>query len=68
MNQPSSTITAAFLAGTATSLLWALWSWLGTSVPPPEVVSLSTTLVASLVGYLKPERVYEFTKRERAGE
>ncbi len=65
MNQPSSTITAAFLAGTATSLLWALWSWLGTAVPPPEVVSLSTTLVASLVGYLKPERVYEFTKREK---
>ncbi|MDL1881831.1 hypothetical protein FBQ88_12425 [Gammaproteobacteria bacterium PRO2] len=65
MNQPSSTITAAFLAGTTTSLLWALWSWLGTAVPPPEVVSLSTTLVASLVGYLKPERVYEFTKREK---
>lgn len=66
MNQPSSTITAAFLAGTTTSLLWALWSWLGTAVPPPEVVSLSTTLVASLVGYLKPERVYEFTKREKS--
>lgn len=65
MNQPSSTITAAFLAGTATSLLWAIWSWLGTNAPPPEVVSLSTTLIASLVGYLKPERVYEFTKREK---
>lgn len=59
MNQPSSTITAAFLAGMAMSLFWLVYSWLHLGPDAtPEIVSVSTTFVSTLVGYLKPERVY----------
>lgn len=58
MNQPSSTITAATLAGLGVSVFWAFWSWLRPGdVPPPELVSLSSTFVGALVGYFKHERV-----------
>lgn len=59
MNKPSSTITAAALAGTAVTLLWMVYGWLALGPPVPEaLVSLSTTFVSAVVGYLKPENVY----------
>lgn len=60
-DQPSSTITAAFLAGMGMSLFWLLLSEfylepIGRTISP-QLVSLSVTFVASLVGYFKKENV-----------
>ena len=62
MNKPSSTITAAFLSGIATTLVWQLAQQFyfgpqGISVDP-ALVSTCTTFVGSLVGYFWPETVY----------
>jgi hypothetical protein len=58
-NKPSSTITATWLAGLTIAFLWAVYSWLGVwKPPPPELVSLSSTLGAGIVGYFKKETVY----------
>jgi len=66
MNQPSSTITAAFLAGLATALFWAVWNWLEPQyIPPAEVVSLSTTFISSVVGYFKRENVLPIDRVEQ---
>jgi hypothetical protein len=66
MNQPSSTITAATLAGSAITLFWLLYGWLGWGPPAPEaLVSFSTTFVASAVGYFKHEKVYPEGWKER---
>ena len=58
MNQPSSTITAAFLAGMATSLGWLIASEFFGVQGSEAIVALSVTFVSSLVGYFKPENVY----------
>lgn len=58
MNQPSSTITAAFLAGMGMSLAWLIASEFFGIQASEAVVSLSVTFVSSLVGYFKPETVY----------
>lgn len=58
MNRPSSTITAAALSGTGMTLFWQMvvyFQWM--PPPPPSMVAASVTFVASLVGYLKRERV-----------
>lgn len=66
LNQPSSTITAAFLAGIATALFWAVWNWLEPqAIPPAEVVSLSTTFISSVVGYFKRENVLPIDRVEQ---
>lgn len=58
MNQPSSTITAAFLAGMGTTLAWLVASeFFGITASEP-LVALSVTFVSSVVGYFKPENVY----------
>lgn len=58
MNRPSSTITAATLAGMAVGLWWLVYNWLALGPPAPEpLVSASATFISALVGYFTPERV-----------
>lgn len=61
LNQPSSTITAAVLAGTGAALGWLLFGQFYLRphgvVLDPEIVSLSTTFVSGIVGYFKKENV-----------
>lgn len=63
MNQPSSTITATFLAGMAMSLAWLVAGEFFGVTASEALVSLSVTFVSSLVGYLKKETVYDFSKK-----
>lgn len=58
MNQPSSTITAATLAGMAVALLWELVATFGPDITlSAGIIAASTTFVSAAVGYFKPERV-----------
>jgi hypothetical protein len=58
MNRPSSTITAATLAGMAVGLFWLVYNWLALGPPAPEpLVSASATFASAVVGYLTPENV-----------
>lgn len=55
--RPSSTITAATLAGMGMAVAWeTLNEFFGVAISP-EYVSLTTTFVSALVGYLKKENV-----------
>lgn len=59
MNQPSSTITTAALAGLGMTLLWELviqFDILGLN-PRATLVAASVTFVSALAGYLKKENV-----------
>lgn len=57
MNRPSSTITAATLAGLGMTVLWGLVKTF-TDIPlDPTLVSGSTMLVSGWVGYMKKENV-----------
>lgn len=60
--QPSSTITAAFLAGAGMTLFWQLLDWLYLTpnglTPPAALVSGSVAFVSSVFGYFKKETVY----------
>jgi hypothetical protein len=58
MNQPSSTITAAFLAAQGMAILWAVAAEFFGITASEFLVSSSTGFVAGLVGYFWPERVY----------
>ncbi len=57
MNKPSSTITAATLAGMATSLGWELMSQFTTLEVRPALIASSVVFVSALVGYFKKEVV-----------
>lgn len=57
MNRPSSTITAATLAGMGTALLWELVATFGQVELSPGLIAASTVFVSSLFGYFKKERV-----------
>ena len=57
MNKPSSTITAAALAGMAMTVIWGLVSTFTQFTVDPMLVSGSVTFAASIVGYLKKENV-----------
>lgn len=57
MNKPSSTITAATVAATGVTLVWALVDNFSAIAVSATVVSGSTAFVAALVGYLKKEKV-----------
>lgn len=64
--QPSSTITAAVLAGTGAALGWLIFGQFylrphGITLDP-EIVSLSTTFVSGVVGYFKKENVLPITR------
>ena len=57
MNRPSSTITAATLAGMGTSVVWELVATFSDVDLSAGVVAASTVFVSSLVGYYKKENV-----------
>lgn len=58
MNKPSSTITAATLAGMAVSLFWLVYNWLALGPPAPaELAAASATFASAVVGYITPESV-----------
>lgn len=57
MNRPSSTITAATLAGMATSLGWELVSQFTTLEIRPALIASSVVFVSAFVGYKKKETV-----------
>ncbi len=63
MNRPSSTITAATLAGMAVTAAWALVDNFTALEVSATVVSSTTTFAAALVGYFKRETVYKMTPR-----
>ena len=57
MNRPSSTITAATLAGMAMSLFWGTVNEFTPLTISPQYIALSVTFVSGVVGYLKREKV-----------
>jgi len=57
MNRPSSTITAATLAGMGASLVWELVGTFSGINPTPGLVAGSAVFVGSAVGYYKKEKV-----------
>ena len=58
MNKPSSTITAATLAGMGMTLAWELVMQFNIIGPVrPALIAGSVTLVTALVGYFKKENV-----------
>ena len=57
MNKPSSTITAATLAGMGAALAWELISTFTDIEPSSGLIAASTVFVSSLVGYFKKENV-----------
>lgn len=57
MNQPSSTITAAFLTGSGLTLFWEILAQYGYEARP-TLVAASVTFISALVGYFKRENVY----------
>ena len=60
MNKPSSTITAATLAGLGMTMLWELVMQFSTTVDwRPTLVAGSVTFVSALVGYFKKENVLQ---------
>ena len=57
MNKPSSTITAATLAGMFVTVVWQLMATFTDVQPTPGLISGSTVFASSLVGYLKRENI-----------
>lgn len=57
MKRPSSTITAAGLAGLAMSLVWGTINEFTSVTISAGYISMSTAFVSALVGYLKRENV-----------
>jgi branched-subunit amino acid ABC-type transport system permease component len=57
LNRPSSTITAATLAGMGAALAWELVATFTEIEPSAGLISGSTVFVSSLVGFLKKENV-----------
>lgn len=57
MNQPSSTITASFLAGVATTVAWELVATFTDYDPTVGLIAGSVTLISGLVGFFKKENV-----------
>lgn len=57
MNKPSSTITAAGLAGAGVTLVWGLLDTFTAIQVGAMLVSASTAFVAAAFGYFKKEKV-----------
>jgi len=57
VNKPSSTITAATLAGMGVALIWEVVAISTDIQVSPGLISASTVFVGSLVGYFKRENV-----------
>ena len=62
MNKPSSTITAATLAGMAMSLFWGSINEFTALTISPQYVALSVTFASGMVGYFKKENVLKMEK------
>ena len=62
MNQPSSTITFATLAGLATAFVWEMIDTFTDIEPSLGAVATSVALVAGVVGYFKKENVLPIAK------
>ena len=63
MNAPSSTITAAALAGMGMTVIWGLLSSFTEIKADPMLISGSVAFVSSLVGYFKVENVLPLKKK-----
>lgn len=63
MNKPSSTITAATLAGFAVSFIWEMIDTFTDIEPSLGAVATSVALAAGLVGYFKKENVLPIVKK-----
>jgi len=61
MNKPSSTITAATLAGMGVSLGWELAATFTDITLSPGLVAASTVFVSALAGFFKKENVLPIT-------
>lgn len=59
MNKPSSTITAATLAGMGVALVWELVATFTDVTLSAGLISASTVFASSFVGYFKKERVLQ---------
>ena len=57
MNKPSSTITAAALAGMGMTLFWEMFQQFSTLDVRASLVAVSVAFVTALVGYAKKENV-----------
>ena len=57
MNKPSSTITAATVAASGSTVIWGLVETFTTVEPSAMLVSGSTAFAAALAGYLIKETV-----------
>ena len=62
MNKPSSTITAAFLAGSGAAVVWELVATFTQFSPTAGLIAGSTVLVSGIVGYKKVENVLPLKK------
>ena len=59
MNRPSSTITAATLAGTGAAIAWEVVATFTQYEPTAGLIAGSTAFASGLVGYLKKENVLD---------
>jgi hypothetical protein len=57
MNKPSSTITAATIAGMAAAVVWEMVATFSSVSPTAGLIAGSTALASAVVGYLKKEKV-----------
>jgi len=57
MNKPSSTITAATIAGMAAAVVWEMVATFTEISPTAGLIAGSTALASAAVGYLKKEKV-----------
>jgi hypothetical protein len=57
MNRPSSTITAATIAGMTASVGWELVATFSSVDPTAGLIAGSTALAAAAAGYFKKEKV-----------
>ncbi len=64
MNKPSSTITAAALAGTGVTLVWGLVDTFTAVQVGAMLVSGSSAFVAAAFGYFKKENVLQSPKKK----
>lgn len=63
MNRPSSTISAAAIAGMATAFVWEMIDTFTQIEPSLGAVATSTALVSAVFGYFKKENVLAVGKK-----
>jgi len=65
MNKPSSTITAATLAGLGVALGWEIVATFTDVTLSPGLIAGSTAFVSALVGFFKRENVLPINRNEK---